>query len=109
MREEKRLPGHVTATVGAICRGYAEREQIIRRGVTAGVPYDRYAECLRLNGSIDAALAACPDDITRQVVKKALIEGLGFDSVGICYCGKNQFYRRKNAVKRDIARRLHLI
>jgi len=109
MRKGSGLPPHVTAAVGAICRGYDTRERVIRYGRRKGADIQKLSLCLWLNGAIDEALELCPDEQTRAVVKQALCRGEGFDTVGMAYCGKNQFYRRKRDVKREIAKRLHLI
>ena len=109
MKKGSGLPPHVTATVGAICRGYAAREAVIHYGRRKGADMQKLALCIWLNGAVDGALALCPDEETRAVVKRALCQGEGFDAVGVAYCGKNQFYRRKRDVKREIAKRLHLI
>ena len=109
MRKGSGMDAHVTALVGAICRGYAVREKMILNGARPGVDRERLAICLWLNEAVDRAMEACPDDGTRAVIKRSLCEGAGFDRIGICFCGKNQFYRRKREVKREIARRLHLI
>ena len=108
MRKGSGLSSEVTALVGAICRGYAVREKVIR-GAGEGADRRQLAVCLWLNGVVDEAVQVCPDDGTRAVVKRSLCEGAGFDRAGICFCGKNQFYRRKRDVKREIARQLHLI
>lgn len=104
-----RLDADTFALVGALCRGYDAREAVIRRGCEQNADRALLAQCLWLNDLVDRGLAVCPDGGMRAQIKRALCGGQGFDTVGVPLCGKNQFYREKNAVRREIARLLHLI
>ena len=104
-----RLETYVFALVGAVCRGYDAREAVIRRGAKQEEDRALLASCLWLNDLVDRSLDVCPDEQTRAQIKRALCGGLGYDAVGVPLSGKNQFYRKKNDVRREIAKRLHLI
>ena len=103
------MTGHTGRYVHDVCRGYNDRVKEIAIG-DKGRPRRAaiLAEYLRLNSAIDQALLLIEDEPIRSQVKRALIEGTGYNSLYQIYCGYNQFYAYKRRVVAGIARILNL-
>ena len=103
------MTGHTGRYVHDVCRGYNDRAREIAIG-DKGRPRRAatLAEYLRLNSAVDQALLLIEDEPVRVQIKRALVEGTGYDSQYQIYCGRRQFYTCKRRVVAGIARILNL-
>ena len=101
---------HTYELVRDICHGYRERQSEIAKG-DSGRPIRAalLAEYARLNSAVDTALLLVDNVPLREQIKRAITEGIGFWSIYLPLCGRNQFYEYKRRVMRELARLLHLM
>ena len=92
-----------------LCCGYPERHRELELG-DKGRPRRAamLAEYMRINSAIDVALLLVESEPLRAQIKRALIEGSGYNAQYQIYCGYHQFYTWKRLVTNEIARLLHL-
>ena len=108
MDRAKELPEWVVGNVLAICRGYDMRASYIAKHKKISAPV--YKTYKRYNSAIDNAIeAVCEGANEAAAIRLALVEGVTWERITACACGRRRFYElRKSAIER-IARELYIL
>ena len=108
MNRAKELPEWVVGNVLAICRGYDMRASYAAKHKKISAPV--YKTYKRYNSAIDNAIeAVCEGANEAAAIRLALVEGITWERITACACGRRRFYElRKSAIER-IARELCIL
>ena len=108
MNRAKEQPEWVIGNVLAICRGYNRRSSYIAKHKNISAP--EYKVYVRYNSAIDNAIeAVCEGANEAAAIRLALVEGVTWERITACACGRRRFYElRRSAIER-IARELCIL
>ena len=108
MIKPDKLPEWVEDEVLAICRGYDMRASYLMRRNGAG---DRaYAIYAKYNSAIDRSIErTCDGANEAAAMRLALTEGMTWERITACACGRRRFYELRRLAIWRIATELQLL